>query len=456
MLKAARIGVCVCATASIGWLLSARIGAQYQVGREHWVGTWSTALASRTLFPAASPTDSERGRGGRGGRNGAPAEPTIKRLPNGFVDSNPQDANAPLSFENQTYRQNMRTTIGGERVRVVFSNRFGQTRLHIGAASIALRGKDSAIIAGSARPLTFTGGSTEVTIEPHQDYISDAVVFSVPALTDVSVDMYLPEHVGSAESPLTYHLTALNDSYVSEPGNHVGGEHFPVARDTQSSYFIARVEVVAPPSTGAIIVVGDSTTDGARNGQTNARWPNVLADRLHARQGARMAVLSAAYGGNSLLAGGGAVDGTLARFDRDVLSQTGATHVLVLQGLVDIWGPAGGAYSVQQVIAGLRQVIARSRDHGLKVIGATITPFGSSGQGNATGEEKRQAINAWIRTSGEFDGVVDFAKAVEDQAKPSQYLKELSLDGAHPNELGCKKMGEAIDLSLFAPPSTKR
>ena len=162
-----------------------------------------------------------------------------------------------------------------------------------------------------------------------------------------------------------------------------------------------------------------------------------------------MAVLSAGYGGNSLLGGGGAVDGTLARFDRDVLSQSGATHLLILQGLTDIWGANGGVRTAAEVIAAHRQVIQRARAHGLAVIAATITPFGSSGQASAAGEEKRQTINNWIRTSKEFDGVVDFAKAVEDPANPAHFLKELTLDGGHPAELGIKKMGDAIDLSLF-------
>ena len=439
------------AVTAMAFTASAQSDAQYRVGRDHWVGTWATALASRTPFP---PTDAPA----RGGRAGAPAEPVNQRLPNGFMHSLPQDANAPRSFENQTYRQNMRTTIGGERVRVVFSNRFGQTPLRIGGASIALRGKDSAIVPGSARPLTFTGGAKEVTLQPHQDYLSDAVAFTFQALQEISVDIFLPEAVGTPNSPLTYHLTALNDSYVSTAGNHVGSEKFPVARDTQSSYFIARVEVVAPASTGAVVVIGDSTTDGARNGQTNSRWPNVLADRLNARPGPRMAVLSAGYGGNSLLGGGGTVDGTLARLDRDVLSQSGATHLLILQGLTDIWGANGGLRTAAEVIAAHRQVIQRARGRGLQVIGATITPFGGSNQASAAGEEKRQTINNWIRTSKEFDGVVDFAKAVEDPANPSRFLKELTLDGGHPGELGIKKMGEAIDLSLFttAPRVTRR
>ena len=159
--------------------------------------------------------------------------------------------------------------------------------------------------------------------------------------------------------------------------------------------------------------------------------------------------MSAGYGGNSLLGGGGAVDGTLARFDRDVLSQSGATHLLILQGLTDIWGATGGVRTAAEVIAAHRQVIQRARARGLQVIGATITPFGGAGQASAAGEVKRQTINNWIRTSKEFDGVVDFAKAVEDPANPAHFLKELTLDGGHPAELGIKKMGEAIDLSLF-------
>jgi len=445
---------------------------QNQMAREHWVGTWSTALTPRTqppppapaVAPAAAPAGAAgapgaapatgpdgapaRGRGGRGGRGGG--EPTINRLPNGFVDSNPQDANSPRTFENLTYRQNMASTIAGNRVRVVFSNRFGATPLVIGGASIALRGKDSSIVPGSSKPLTF-GGQTNIRIPARADYMSDAVVFNLPARTQFTVDMFLPDQVGTP----TFHLSAFNDSFVSKPGNHVGAGEFPVERDTQSSYFIARVEVTAPPTTGAVVVIGDSTTDGARNGMTNSRWPEVLADRLNARPGPRMAVLNAGHGGNSMLRGG-AADASVARFDRDVLALAGVTHLIVHQGITDI--RANDAPSLEDMLSGYRQLIYRARAHGIKVIGATMTPIKNTGGYNDVSKAKWEAINNWVRTSGEFDGVIDFAKILADPADPFIYQKDLTTDFTHPSEAGTLKMGTGIDLSLFttAPSSSAR
>ena len=439
---------------------------QNQLAREHWVGTWSTALTPRQQPPAPAPAAAPaaataaapgaapdgapaRGRGGRGGRGGG--EPTINRLPNGFVDSNPQDANSPRSFENQTYRQNMASTIGGNRVRVVFSNRFGNTPLVVGGASIAIRGKDSAIDPKSVKPLTF-GGQTTIRIPAHADYQSDAVVFNLPARTQFTVDVFLPELVGTPTSPATFHLSAFNDSFVSKPGNHVGTGEFPVERDTQSSYFIARVEVTAPPTTGAVVVIGDSTTDGARNGMTNSRWPEVLADRLNARPGPRMAVLNAGHGGNSMLRGG-AADASVARFDRDVLALAGVTHLIVNQGITDI--RANDAPSLEEMLNGYRQLIYRARAHGIKVIGATMTPIKNTGGYNDVSSAKWEAINNWFRTSGEFDGIIDFAKILADPADPFIYQKDLTTDFTHPSEAGTLKMGNGIDLSLFTmAPST--
>lgn len=425
---------------------------QNQLAREHWVGTWSTALTPRQQPPAPDGAARGGGRGGRGG--GAPVEPSSKRLPNGFVDSTPQDANAPRSFENQTYRQNMASTIGGNRVRVVFSNRFGTTPLVIGGASIAIRGKDSAIDPKSVKPLTF-GGATSIRIPARSDYFSDAVVFNLPPRTQFSVDMFLPEAVGTPTSPVTFHLSAFNDSYVSNPGNHVGAAEFPVERDTQSTYFIARVEVTAPPTTGAVVVIGDSTTDGARSGMTNVRWPEVLADRLNSRPGARMAVLNAGHGGNSMLRGG-AADASVGRFDRDVLALAGVTHLIVHQGITDI--RANDAPSLEEMLNGYRQLIYRARAHGIKVIGATMTPIKNTGGYNEVSSKKWEDINNWIRTSGEFDGVIDFAKILADPADPFIYQKDLTTDFTHPSEAGCIKMGNAIDLSLFttAPSSSAR
>jgi hypothetical protein len=351
-----------------------------------------------------------------------------------------------VTFENQTYRQNMTSTIGGGRVRVVFSNRFGTTPLRIGAAAIALRARESAIASESVRPLLF-GGQREVTIPARADYVSDPVDFKLPPRTQFTVDIFVPETAGTPQSPLSFHLSAFTDSYVSGPGNHTGAIDFPVTRDTQSSYLIARVEVVAPTSTGAIVVLGASTTDGARSSRTNVRWPEILADRLNNRPGARMAVLNAGYGGNSLLRGGEA-DATIARLDRDVFALSGVTHLMVQQGISDI--RATDAPTLGEMISGYRQIIQLAHSHGIKVIGVTLTPIGNTSGYNARSSAAWEAINHWIRTAGEYDGVVDFAKLLADPAAPTQYRAEWTVDYTHPSELGWIKMGNFIDLSLFA------
>src|SRR5262249_24635683 len=195
-----------------------------------------------------------------------------------------QTEKAPLNFNNQTLRQIVRTSVGGDRLRVVLSNTFGTAPLPIGAARVALRDKGSAIVAKSDRPLTF-GGRPAAMIPPGAVIVSDPVSLKVPAVADLAVDIYLPGDTASGTSPLTMHTAALQNNYVSPPGNHVGAAELPVAATTASWFFLARVEVVAPPLTGALVTLGDSITDGtASTVDTNNRWPNHLARRLSAQK----------------------------------------------------------------------------------------------------------------------------------------------------------------------------
>ncbi len=379
-------------------------------GNEHWVGTWSTALHA----PDA-----------------------------GFMITNP-------GFNNQTLRQIVHTSIGGDQVRVKLST-FGASALVIGAAHIALRDVGAAIVPGSDRTLTFSGNPS-FTIPPGAQILSDPVALDVPALGDLAVSVFVPESTG----PATWHFAAFQTSYISPPGDFTASPAMPVDSTTQAWFWLAAVEVTASKQTGAIVALGDSITDGtASTPDTNNRWPNHLARRLIAQPGNhKMGVLDEGIAGNRILQdiiGANA----LARFDRDVLVQTGVTHVIVLEGINDIGFGAFGfpVPPAAEIIAGHQQLIERAHARGLKIYGATLTPFEGTifpGYFTPAGEAKRQAVNAWIRTSGEYDAVIDFDLATRDPSHPTRFLPLYdSGDHLHPNDAGYQAMGAAVDLTLF-------
>jgi len=361
----------------------------------------------------------------------------------GFVNS---------GFNNQTLRQIVHTSIGGDRVRVRLST-FGARALVIGAAHIALRASGAAIVPGTDRVLTFSG-SPSITIPPGAEILSDPVDLDVPALSDLAVSIFVP----GATGPATWHILALQTSYISPHDDFTASVVMPVLTTTQSWFWLAGVAVTASKQTGAIAILGDSITDG--EGSTpdgNNRWPDQLARRLMARPGNHhFGVLNAGIIGNRILHDRLAPN-ALARFDRDVLAQPGVTHVIVLQGLNDI-GIAGilpaEAVTADQVIEGHKQLIERARARGLTIYGATLTPCAGTTVLPAfctpEHEAQRQAVNAWIRTSGEYDAVIDFDLVLRDPTNPSALLPAYdSGDHGHPNVAGYKAMADAIDLSLF-------
>ena len=343
----------------------------------------------------------------------------------------------------------MHTSIGGERVRIVLSNAFGTAPLAVGAAQIALRDKEAAILPNSNRVLTF-GGSTSTTIAAGAVALSDPVSLTVPALSDLAVDLYLPGDTASSTSPLTTHGGAQQTSYVSPEGNHAGAAQMPIATTTASWFFLARLEVMAPEQTGAVVTFGDSITDGTRSTpDTNNRWPDSLARRL-ASQNIRMGVLNQGIAGNRVLADGAGVS-ALARFDRDALVQTGVTHVIVLESINDIGiARSNPSPTVEELIAGQRQLVERAHARGLRIFGGTLLPFEGAAYFTAEGEAKRQAFNQWIRTSKAYDGVVDFDAAVRDPGAPTKLVPQYnSGDNLHLNDAGYQMMANAVDLALF-------
>jgi lysophospholipase L1-like esterase len=359
-----------------------------------------------------------------------------------MVSANPTATN---QINNQTLRQIAHISIGGDQVRVKLSNRWGTVPLVVQAAQVALRAADPNIVAGSSRPLTFSG-SPSFTIPAGAELLSDWVDLVVADLSDLAIDIYLPGDTLAAGSPLTVRNGALQTTYVSEPGNHVGSLAFPVASTRLQWNFLAAVDVTAMMRTGTVVAFGDSITEGLRStANTNRRWPDVLARRLMALPTTRhMGVANLGISGNRVWVGGGATNpSALARLDRDALVQTGVTHIIVLLGINDT---SGGA-TPEDVIAALRQVITRAHTRGVKIYGGTLTPFGNAPD---LREERRLAVNEWIRTSGEFDAVVDFDAAIRDPANPRRMLPIYdSGDSLHPSDAGYEAMGNAVDLNLL-------
>jgi lysophospholipase L1-like esterase len=319
----------------------------------------------------------------------------------------------------------------------------------VGAAHVALRVKDAAIESKSDRALTF-GGSPSATIAAGAVVVSDPVSLAVPAFADLAIDAYLPGDTAASPSPLTTHAGAQQTNYISTEGNHTGEADLPVMTTTQAWFFLARVEVTAPEQVGAIVAFGDSITDGTRSTpNTNSRWPDQLAKRLAASNG-RMAVLNEGIAGNRVLCDGAGVS-ALARFDRDVLVQPGATHVVVLESINDIGiGRNSPSPSAADLIAAHRQLIDRAHSRGLKIFGATLTPFEGAAYATPEGEAKRQAVNDWIRTGKAYDGVIDFDAAVRDPASPAKIQQRFNPgDNLHMNDAGYQAMADAIKLELF-------
>ena len=411
-------------------ILAAQVLCAQPSAVEHWVGTWSTAGVVR---PPARPP--------------APGQPQQPQQP-------------ALAIKNQTLREIVHVSLGGSRARIVLSNAFGTVPLAVGAAQLAARDKESSIVAGSGHPVTF-GGRTSITISAGAEMFSDPVNLTIAPMSDLAIDLFVPDDL--SEANLTSHFGANQTNYLSKTGNFAGSAEFPVASTTPSWFFLDRVEVTAPDQVGALVAFGDSITDGTRStANTNSRWPDFLAKRLLAKPGNVRGVLNAAIAGNRLLSEAVIPFGinALARFDRDVIAQTGATDVIVLEGINDIGMARPPGPTAEDLIAAHEQMVARAHAHGMKIFGATLTPFEGAAYFTPEGELKRQAFNKWMRTGKVYDGVIDFDEVVRDPQNPSKMLPRFdSGDHLHPNDTGYEAMGNAIDLKLFesgpAPASAK-
>jgi lysophospholipase L1-like esterase len=411
----------------------AQPGAAAQRSRTQWIPTWTTAqqLVRFPVAPVSASTAS------------SPPQPAAPGL------------TTPLqTIRNQTVRMIARTSIGGRRVRVRLANAFNGTRVEIGAAHIALREKDSTIVTTSDRALTF-GGASAVKVAPGAVVVSDPVDLVIPPLSDVAVSLYFPGET----CPPTTHARGLKTTYISTDGNHVATPTIPIASTQLSYYFLAAIEVDAPSDGRVIVAFGDSITDGSQSTpDTNNAWPAILATRLAADKAtANIAVANQGIGGNRVLSDGTLFQGVsaLARLDRDVLSHPGVAWLIVLEGINDIGNATAGLgnappLTLNDLIQAHRQIVERAHAHGIKVIGATLTPFEGANYFREEGETIRQGLNQWIRTSGTYDAVIDFDAVVRDPASPRRIKPEFDPgDHLHPNDAGYQAMAKAIDLRLF-------
>jgi len=390
----------------------------------HWVSAWSTAVQAPRKAPGLPP---------------------------------------PLTIDNQTIRMIVRPTIEGQKLRVRLSNELGKTPLSLGSVHVAIIKQDGEIVTKSDHTLTFSGNAA-VNIPAGSPMLSDPLDLHVHALEEIAVTLYVPKE----SVPTTFHLLGQHDTYISGQGDFGGATVIPDAKVTKSWYWLSGVEFWVTNQSAAIVALGDSITDGFGAKAKYADWPNQLAERLLAQKGMpELAVDNEGIGGNRILHDGAGIS-TLARFDRDVLSRPGVLDLIILEGINDIgWphmkprpAPDGTVrqnpwkdqmVTADDLIEGMKQIIERAHEHGIRVFGATMTPYGGNiGTFTADGEAVRQAVNQWIRTSGLFDGVFDFDAAVRDPQQPDRFRDNLQTgDYLHPNAAGYKAMAAAIDLAAL-------
>lgn len=366
----------------------------------------------------------------------------------------PLPTRIPQVLTDSTVHQRLRISSGGNRVGVVISNEYGAQPLVIGDARLALVEGATQLRAGSGYALTFDG-QQQVTIAPGQKRVSDPVDLMIPALSELAISFYLPK-----STPLTtFHWDGKQTAFITA-GNQVGIERFEGSEQLEARLFLSEVLVQTSSDIRAVVVLGDSITDG--NGSTldsNRRWPDFLAQRLRAQN---LAVLNAGISGARLLEDGMGVSAS-KRFERDVAGQPGVSSVVLMLGINDISWP-GSAFapnaplpSIEMLIAGYQQLIEQARHHQIRIVGATLLPFEGALEGtliehyhSAKKEQLRQALNQWIRSSGAFDAVIDFDSIVRDPQHPTRLLPAFdSGDHLHPGDAGNQAMAYGFDLNTL-------
>ncbi|MDO8038742.1 SGNH/GDSL hydrolase family protein [Janthinobacterium sp. SUN137] len=366
-------------------------------------------------------------------------------------------SNVPAVLHGHTVRQVARLSVGGPRVRIVLSNAYGKVPLRIGAAAVALAASGSAIEAGSLRALTFSG-QPSASVAPGAPLVSDPVDLPVPDLARLTVSIHLPQ----ASPTSTFHWDGRETAWIApHDQTHAARiDDSPGVQTTTARLLLSAIQVEAAPAAQAVAILGDSITDGASASLgMDARWPDFLAERL-APQG--VAVINAGISGARLLSDGMGTN-ALARFERDVLAQPGVRTVVVLLGINDISWP-GTAFApreqrptLEELSSGYAQLVAQARSRGVRVVGATLTPFAGALPGTPLSDyyqpdkdTLRQQLNAWIRSSGSFDAVLDFDAWARDPAHPLRLLPAYdSGDHLHPGDAGNRALAEGIALPLL-------
>jgi lysophospholipase L1-like esterase len=377
---------------------------------------------------------------------------------------------AHAGFHDQTVRNIIYTSVGGDELRVQVTNTFGTKPLKVGAVSVGVVLVGARLVPGTSHTVTFRG-KTSVTIPAGAQALSDPLTMRVEPLQVLAVSLYFP----AATGPATYHMDAQQTGYVAS-GDHTG-ETADTAYTTNGSswYFIDGLDVHNPATPGTIVAFGDSITDGSQSLNANARWPNYLARRLHAVFGYHAsAVVDEGISGNRVLSNSVCYgESAQTRFERDALSQPGVKDVILLEGVNDIgfsgetdtgcFTPSNATVTAAQIEAGYRNLIQMAHARGVKIFLGTLTPFTGSHAiyggnfGTAHGESLREALNTWIRTSHAFDGIIDFAKVIQNPYDPlyfnpayNSYDSSLnSYDNLHPNVVGYEAMARAINLALL-------
>jgi lysophospholipase L1-like esterase len=368
----------------------------------------------------------------------------------------------PRSFSDETLRQSVRLSTGGRALRLRLTNEYGASATTLDAVHVGVSDGKGGVLPGSDRTVTFNGGSKVVTLSAAAPALSDPIDMSVPALGSLAISVHVPK--GGNAGYATPHTLGLQTSYV------VSGDQTAAATLSEASagtvrYFLSGVDVLKKQPARTIVTFGDSITDGyGSTVDANHRWPDLFAERLQkSKLLDGLGVANEGISGNRVLSDGFGPN-ALSRFDRDVLACPGVRYVVVLVGINDVGIPmmfpaagaapaAGATPSADAIIAGYRQMIARAHTRGVRVIGATLLPYQGAIGGryySDEGEIKREAVNAFIRASKEFDGVIDFDAAVRDRANPLRFDPAYdSGDHLHPNDAGYAAMAAAIDLHLF-------
>jgi lysophospholipase L1-like esterase len=365
---------------------------------------------------------------------GTPAQPVILNPGNLPIDVSTQG-----ELVNLTVRQAVRVSVGGARLRLRFTNEGGVAPLSLGAVRVGLAGPDGTVI-GGGKAVTFDGAASSVA-PPGSPLISDPIDLPTRALDKLYVSIFLP-------APATRDVGTTWSYVAGQRGDFTAAASLPGAKLMGAPALVSQVMVEPARPTNVVVTLGDSITEGATSTTLAFRsYPDRLAERL-AAAGANWSVVNVGIGGNRLLRQG-AGPSALARLDRDVLSVPGVKAIILMEGINDIGRGNIEPVTAEALIAADKQIIARAHAKGIRVIGATLTPYKGAAYATEAGEQVRQALNRWISTGGAFDGVIDFATPVADRADPLSFGPGMNTrDHLHPNDAGYKAMADSIDLSV--------